>query len=473
MKTTRLPYLLLTIFGIVGVALLSYFFILETEDLSEGTKGENEQIELSKYPGVDIITNTMEEETYHKAIHYPKFEGEQLNHEINEYLESSQQSFREELAKKDKQRLKMRPANFYITFDIYPVEEQLYSIVFSEESYFGGANSLQSTRIFLADVSKDQSIKQTDIINDTKETREKLYALLLNAFKEHETYSDYLFEEDLKSWIDRKDNTFSNMYLTNKAMVFKFDKYEVTAGVAGMPEIELPYDQVREILSTEWVERLEIKGSVGNAEIDQPKEEVTEKETDNKGPAKVEGTTGKRVALTFDDGPHPENTVKIVDLLERYDAKATFFMLGSRVDFYPNIVKKMAEAGHELGNHTWNHKDLTLLSSDQIELEVKDTNRIIQEATGQIPSVFRPPYGATNKSVESVIGIPSVLWTIDTLDWKSHDPNQVLKIVQDNVKDGSIILMHDIHGSTVEAVELVLKYLQKEGYQCVTVSEVL
>lgn len=179
----------------------------------------------------------------------------------------------------------------------------------------------------------------------------------------------------------------------------------------------------------------------------------------------------KRVALTFDDGPHPRNTEKILELLKKYNAKATFFMLGSNVEHYPEIAKKIAEEGHETGNHTWNHKDLRIQTPEKIMEEVEKTNEIIERVTGVLPSVFRPPYGTTNEQVETAVLMTPVMWTVDTLDWKNRDPEAIIEIVQSNVEDGSIILMHDIHDATVEALEVILEYLDKEGYNFVTISE--
>src|SRR5699024_10558867 len=179
----------------------------------------------------------------------------------------------------------------------------------------------------------------------------------------------------------------------------------------------------------------------------------------------------KRVALTFDDGPHPTNTLEILQLLEDYQAKATFFVLGNRVDFYPDLTKEIAARGHELGNHTWNHKDLTALSEEEINQEIQLVNDRIEKITGQPPRLYRPPYGAKNDLVQEVVGLTEVLWTIDTEDWKSHDPDKILSVVKENVTDGSIILMHDIHETTVEATKLVLKFLQEADYDCVTISD--
>lgn len=148
-------------------------------------------------------------------------------------------------------------------------------------------------------------------------------------------------------------------------------------------------------------------------------------------------------------------------------------MVGKNVSRNTAIVKQVYEAGHEIGNHTLSHKKLTTLSIAGVKQEVNGTSNAIYAAIGQYPTVFRPPYGATNEQVRSVMTIPSILWSIDTLDWKHHNPDKILAYVKASVKDGSIILMHDIHQTTANGLDNVILYLQKQGYEFVTVSEIL
>ena len=192
----------------------------------------------------------------------------------------------------------------------------------------------------------------------------------------------------------------------------------------------------------------------------------------NKGVAVAEGQI-KRVALTFDDGPDAKVTPQILSVLKKYEAKATFFMIGKNVSKNQAIVKQMVEDGHEIGNHTWNHPKLIKLSKASVKQEVDRTSNAIYEAIAQNPTVFRPPYGSTNDQVRSVISMPSILWSIDTLDWKHRRAEKILSYVKASAKDGSIILMHDIHQSTADGLENVILYLQKQGYELVTVSEIL
>lgn len=181
----------------------------------------------------------------------------------------------------------------------------------------------------------------------------------------------------------------------------------------------------------------------------------------------------KKVALTFDDGPHPKVTQQILRTLKKYDAKATFFVVGDSVKKYPKVLKEVSDAGHEIGNHTFNHVKLTTLSSKQIQSQIQSTDTAVKSVIGQNTTVFRPPYGAYNNSVKKQLKVPNVLWTIDTLDWKHHNPTKTLQVVKANAKNGSIILMHDIHQTTADALDSVLAALQKQGYEFVTVSELM
>lgn len=176
------------------------------------------------------------------------------------------------------------------------------------------------------------------------------------------------------------------------------------------------------------------------------------------------------IALTFDDGPG-DRTGELLDQLEKYDAKATFFMLGQKVSSYPDEIKKMKEIGCELGNHSYDHPNLAKLGADGVKKQIGDTNSKIQAIVGEGASVMRPPYGAISATLKANAGMPLILWNIDTLDWKTRNAKATVDMVMENAKDGDIILMHDIHTESVDAaIELIPKLLEK-GYQLVTVSE--
>ena len=176
------------------------------------------------------------------------------------------------------------------------------------------------------------------------------------------------------------------------------------------------------------------------------------------------------VALTFDDGPG-QYTDKLLDCLEENGAKATFYMLGQNVERYPDIVKRMHDLGMELSNHTYDHKDLAKLTQSQITEEIEKTSSLIQDAAGVLPDTLRPPGGSYNDTVQKLAGMPIVKWSIDTKDWKTKSEDQTYQCVMDNVEDGSIVLMHDIHEWSVDAAIRLIPDLIEEGYKLVTVQE--
>ena len=178
----------------------------------------------------------------------------------------------------------------------------------------------------------------------------------------------------------------------------------------------------------------------------------------------------KYIALTFDDGPS-SFTNRLLDCLEKNNAKATFFMVGKEIDSFPDEVKRMESLGCELGNHTYSHVDLTTLSPEDMSAEIAGVDEDLVNLVGHGATVLRPPYGNINDSVRSTVGTPMILWSIDTLDWESQDAQQITEAVMSQVQDGSIILLHDIFSTSVDAAEIFIPKLIAEGYQLVTIHE--
>ncbi|MFJ2031879.1 polysaccharide deacetylase family protein [Streptosporangium sp. NPDC087985] len=181
----------------------------------------------------------------------------------------------------------------------------------------------------------------------------------------------------------------------------------------------------------------------------------------------------KCVALTYDDGPG-QYTGKLLDILARYNARATFFVVGQMVaGDGPNNLRRMVTEGHEIGNHSWSHAQLTALSDAGIRGELGRTQQIVHYMTGRWMTVMRPPYGSTNQRVAAVArskGLAQILWSLDTMDWRDRDSVVVTRRAT-GATPGSIVLMHDIHGTTVEAAPHVLERLTAAGYTFVTLSE--
>lgn len=178
----------------------------------------------------------------------------------------------------------------------------------------------------------------------------------------------------------------------------------------------------------------------------------------------------KMVAFTFDDGPS-YNTIKIVNTLVKYDSKATFFLVGNQIEKYAKTMDVLVKNGMDIGNHTYSHKELTKLRDKEILKEIDLTNEVIYNKTGIKPMFLRPSYGAMNKRIKKLSTMPIIVWNIDTLDWKYHNSNKIKDKILKYVSDGDIILMHDTYVATLNAVEMVIPELKKQGYKIVSVSE--
>ncbi|GEM_PF-479557 len=178
----------------------------------------------------------------------------------------------------------------------------------------------------------------------------------------------------------------------------------------------------------------------------------------------------KMIALTFDDGPS-SFTMRLLDCLEKYGAKATFFMVGTEIENFPDEVRRMEALGCELGNHSYKHEDLTTRSSSQIINSIDAVNSLLTDLTGHGADLVRPPYGNINSEVRISVPYPLILWSVDTMDWDTLDPDKTEEAVFSLVQDGDMILMHDIYSSSVDAAEMLIPELKRQGYALVTVSE--
>ena len=186
-----------------------------------------------------------------------------------------------------------------------------------------------------------------------------------------------------------------------------------------------------------------------------------------------------KIALTFDDGPHPRLTHRILEILERYGVKATFFMVGVNVTNYPDAAKAVLAAGHEVGNHTYTHAHVQSMSEDDLFRELNMCEDALDALCGYRPRLFRPPQGMVNVSVEQCVAekdYTMILWSLDTRDWEQKDTAKIVSRVLAQVHSGDIILMHDYIGTkshTPDALGILIPQLLKRGFEFVTVSELL
>jgi peptidoglycan-N-acetylglucosamine deacetylase len=183
------------------------------------------------------------------------------------------------------------------------------------------------------------------------------------------------------------------------------------------------------------------------------------------------------IAMTFDDGPSAENTPRLLEMLKQRNIKATFFLIGQNVVSNPDLVRRILAEGHEIGNHSWTHPQLSKLSDDRVTAEITKTQDAIKDASGFTPTILRPPYGAITPRqrewIQSRFGLNIILWSVDPFDWKRPGASVITQRILSQTRPGAIILSHDIHKQTVDAMPATLDALIAKGYKFVTVSQLI
>lgn len=467
MKRIKLPGWIVIILLLVGVTfgmnqLLSQAF----EGDSEINGPEKEVEDSSIYPGLNIETKTEEADLYTSSISLPYTDHEQVNKPINEWVEAQKKEFTSEV-QKSKRTLEENGfrAHLNIQVETEEIAEKLYTLEFESYQITGGANGMTKTKSFVIDLNKDRHVQLEDVFRLNEETIGNTQHLIRESLSNNDEVSPYLFEDMVQDALKNLDKW--KWSISRDHVIFYFDEYEIAAGAAGSVKAEIPMEEIKPYLQDDFADRLDVTI---------PEKEKRKEETEHSEEKAELDPDGKYVALTFDDGPHPDVTPRILDTLDKHGAKATFFMLGSQVEYYPSLANRVEEEGHEIGNHTMNHQDLTVLGREEVREEMQGSRSIIEDAIGHAPSLLRPPYGASNGDVEQVtseLGQSMVMWSVDSLDWKSRDAQAVNEKVMSNVTEGSIVLLHDIHSSTADALPQLLDSLEEHGYQMVTVSQLL
>ena len=203
------------------------------------------------------------------------------------------------------------------------------------------------------------------------------------------------------------------------------------------------------------------------------RESGKDREADIGGDAVRGESEEKTVALTFDDGPHPVYTKELLEGLRKRGVKVTFFLMGANAQENQELVQEMADGGHLIGNHGYRHEDMTKNQLERMCESIEKTSRLIQEITGNEPEYVRPPYGSWNEDLEEAIDLTPVFWSVDSLDWKYEDTDQIKRRVLEKVKNGDIILMHDIFSTSVDAALEIVDTLLDRGYTFVTADELI
>ncbi|NBJ71192.1 MULTISPECIES: polysaccharide deacetylase family protein [Clostridia] len=414
----------------------------------------------SKYPDIQLKTFSQETDAYTYSISKPETRSEKINSTIAKWIKGQKEAFLKtvSLSKRIKE-----VAHLNIQLETNRITEDYYSLVFRTYVIHGAANEREMVKVFNFDVKKAPFLTINDILHLDEKHLDEIKEMIWEELQENKELLPYLNKRQTNEVLQELEEW--QWSIDRKGLTLYWDEYELAEGYAGTVEISVPIKKIYVFLQDHMDSYLQMS-----------KEQQVEKKKIIQEEHRKKLTNGKYVALTFDDGPSPQGTPKILKTLEKFDAKATFFMLGSQVDYYPDLARKVVEEGHEIANHTNSHPNLSKMSDAIIKKELDYTNEKIKEVTGISPSLIRPPYGIYNDNVIKYAkenNQSTILWSVDSLDWKNRNGSAIQKIVQNEITPGAIVLLHDIHSTTADALPKLLKTLKQAGYQFITVSQLL
>jgi peptidoglycan/xylan/chitin deacetylase (PgdA/CDA1 family) len=361
--------------------------------------------------------------------------------------------------------------SFNVSFEILAASGDVLGVHLLFYAFFG-ANGAESSATFWFDLAANRALAPVELLGGDAglaSVVEELRAALEARF------GPALFPNQVDAYFAAAaENLQAVGFTADGDLLVIFDEGSVGPNALGRIAIALPTETVEPYLSD--------FGRRARAETLQPSGPLRVPATPTPEPTAVPPappSTGgvdcgaaACVALTFDDGPAGP-TLTLLDMLAKAGAPATFFVVGVNAQYQPALLQRMAAEGHEIGNHTYDHRDLTTLSAEQIAAQWRTTSEIVAAATGLTPAFFRPPYGVSNETVRSVVKAPFILWSVDPRDWADRDTATVARRVLETARAGDIVLLHDIYVTSVDAVPAIIAGLRQRGFTLVTVSTLL
>ena len=412
----------------------------------------------SRYSGIRSKFVTRQTNREKVSIEYPLTKNNKINKTVAQAIDRADSDFR-------------YAATNILTFD-QPLTETIsyqvthnnsvaLSIIVNIKQDMHGAHPVSLTHFWTFDKKSGEVISLSDLTEQSEKAAEEIVAAARNNLKETIKQRRQA-ELDLSETITQE--TLSNFVITDggNSLAWPIGQASLLPSAYGEMTIKVPIAAVAKYLQNPTARKL--------ANIPKPPEPKPVPKPAPAAPTAA-NSGGKVIALTFDDGPGPY-TAQLLDILDQHGAKATFFLIGSKVSSQANVVRSIHARGHQLGNHSWSHPELPKLPIDQIAGEIDRTNDAIKQATGVTPAILRPPYGAVNGVVLEQLrarGMSSILWSVDTRDWADRNSDIVCSRAVAGARPGAIILMHDIHQTSVGAVPCILNALKQQGYSFVTI----
>ena len=413
----------------------------------------------SKYSGIRSKFVTRDNKREKVSIEYPITENEKINRLISESIDKIDRDFQNTVLLAT---VFDKPMTETIGYQVTHNTSEALSIVVNIKQDMNGAHPASMTQFWTFDKKSGEVVGLADFTEQSDEAAEAIISAAKDNISQIIKQRQQP-EIDLNEIINKE--ALSNFIITNNgnSLAWPLGQASLLPSSYGELTITVPISSVSKYLQNPTARKL--------VNIPKPPEPKPEPAPAPAAPTPAPTTGNKVIALTFDDGPGPY-TAHLLDILDQYGAKATFFLIGSKVSGQASVVRSIQARGHQLGNHSWSHPELPKLSVDQIAGEIDRTNEAIRQATGVKPSILRPPYGAVNGVVLEQLrlrNMSSILWSVDTRDWADRNSQIVCSRAVAGARPGAVILMHDIHQTSVNAVPCILSSLKQQGYSFVTI----
>ena len=441
------------------------------------TFGKITETEATKYANISFSVDSEWTDNYQLFLITPVTENDAINQATAQEINDDKDAFLQEVS----QLLGSRDASVTTVYDLHNnvdvnfASDAVVNFVYTFQQTTDGPRQIVETTRFFDRQSGDR-LEIDAFFIDGSDYLNRLSSLARTQLQNNlgDSYDETLVNQGTAA---EKANFNNFGVASSEAFFFDFEPGTVAPTEQGVVRVEIQLSDLDDILNRDTTSKV---FSAHEAEVARAEEAERQRQAQAEALANastqsfgaVDCNAQKCLALTFDDGPGA-STPELLDSLKTHGARATFFMIGRQVAPEAAVVKRVHDEGHEIGNHTWDHKDLTTLSAAEIRSQIDRTSDAIVAAAGVRPVLVRPPYGAVNDTVVSILNAPVILWNVDPQDWKDRNADTVYNRVIENAGPGSIVLSHDIHETTVQAYARLVPQLIENGFMLVTVSELL
>lgn len=391
---------------------------------------------------------------YDMKVDWDKTGIKKLDRKVDEFIEEQKTEFLK-IVEESKDIM-----SFKYDFILNAQTVEYKNIIFVNimiNNFTGGAHYNRIYETYVYDTESNKFLNINDILMGDESFRELSLVVKHELMKYSEEHDFDFNDEWLNDGANPSEENYHYFYLDEYGLTIIFPPYQVIYGAVGEIKINLTYDKINNLLKEEF--RSSDVVDEDNGDLTPYVRDLT--------PYKDK----KLVAFTFDDGPNTKTTSVLLDGMRELDAKATFFVLGNRVNYYKDVLRRMYVEGNQIGTHTQNHKNLKILSDDEIKYEIDNSKSEIKNILGVEPTLLRPPYGNINDHIKNQTLMHTIMWNVDSIDWKLKDRTLIKEEILKSVDDGDIVLLHDIYEESVEGALLAMRELKDNGYAFVTIDE--